>query len=316
MPWLWIPSIKRSYLGVKDLILDYTKKVLQIDFTRQLIEVDYKDYVEGHQGDGHLGNCSHYLDLWHNATEIPPYRYPSGERENIAIRTSILIPLREKDQAFGVINFETQEHIAITPEAKFELKNIAQAIAILYQRYLNFEENFNRTREAFSELNNLLIIPSPKLTKPKIFLASSTRANADVIDILMNVLKDYQDRLDVVYGKDMHQPGNINSQLLKELGQCRYGICYMSEPTDDPHVYQDNLNVIFEAGMLHGRSDFHLEFPASWIPIREEKSDKIPFDFASERMMIVVRDEDGSLDVERFKQNLCNRLDALLFGKD
>ncbi|MES9988398.1 MAG: hypothetical protein AB2552_03705 [Candidatus Thiodiazotropha endolucinida] len=54
-------------------------------------------------------------------------------------------------------------------------------------------------------------------------------------------------------------------QLLNELGTCRYGVCYLSEriPDAQPALYQDNPNVVFEAGMLHGRSDANSPTPAS-----------------------------------------------------
>jgi hypothetical protein len=265
---------------------------------------------------GTLDDCIEYQDLWKSTRDIPDYSYPSGEKGNIPIKTSILIPLTSQGRAFGVLNFETQDYLMVTDEAKLELKFITEAVAILYQRYLNFEENFNLTREAFSELNTLLNESLPKLTKPKVFLASSTRAEKEVIDILLDVLDDYEDKIDIVYWKNMYQPGNINAQLLKILGKCRFGICYMSEPDDEPNRYKDNLNVIFEAGMLHGRSDFYLEYPASWIPVRENNSEPIPFDFASERMVIIERNQQGKLDERGLKRRFAQRVEALLQFND
>ncbi|MCG8047450.1 MAG: hypothetical protein N0C89_02265 [Candidatus Thiodiazotropha endolucinida] len=105
-------------------------------------------------------------------------------------------------------------------------------------------------------------------------------------------------------------------QLLNELGTCRYGVCYLSEriPDAQPALYQDNPNVVFEAGMLHGRSDANSPPPASWIPIREKNSTDAPFDFASERMIIVPR-QNGRLQVSQFKTMFRNRLDALIGTK-
>ena len=101
----------------------------------------------------------------------------------------------------------------------------------------------------------------------------------------------------------MNKPGAINQQLLYELGRCRYGVCYMSEATSDADTaFRDNINVVFEAGMLHGRSDIESSAPASWIPVRERDSPPTPFDFAGQRM-IVTRRSHGHLDVNRFRKS-------------
>jgi hypothetical protein len=63
--------------------------------------------------------------------------------------------------------------------------------------------------------------------------------------------------------------------------------------------------------MLHGRSDPDSPRPASWIPIREEKSPTPPFDIASERMIHVPRDKNGELEVDVLKKDLLNRLHNL-----
>ena len=364
---------KDMYLDVRELILDYTRKVLDIDFTRQLIEANLDSnvalmpfglaakgkynvinvydsdekpttqaaysyinnkslwIVSGDSTPGNLSDCSQYKDLWCGvADDLPAYKYPVGERERVPIKTSILIPLRLQGRPFGVLNFETQDYLTITDEAKNELNFIAQAVAILYQGYLNFEENFARTREAFADLNNILSQPLPKLTKPKIFLASSTQAHGDVIEILMEVLEEYEEKFDMVYWKKMNQSGNINTQILKILGACRFGVCYISEPDmgavvkegdaseseKQQQVFRDNPNVIFEAGMLHGRSDYHLDFPASWIPVREGNSNITPFDFASERTIIVERNGDDTINVDSLKEQFKERLDGLLFYND
>ena len=43
-------------------------------------------------------------------------------------------------------------------------------------------------------------------------------------------------------------------------------------------MYTDNSNVLFEAGMMHGKTDDVSDTPISWIPIREELSPETPFD--------------------------------------
>ena len=61
--------------------------------------------------------------------------------------------------------------------------------------------------------------------------------------------------------------------------------------------YDDNANVVFEAGMLHARtlvsSDTEGGEPAGWIPVREKASPDPPFDFAAERILVVPRTRGG-----------------------
>nr|CAA6824597.1 MAG: Unknown protein [uncultured Thiotrichaceae bacterium] len=347
---------EESYQDIRDLILDYSRRVLDIDFTRQLVlsEVDgeqalmpYGPSIEGkyisismRNNDGqlktqaayslandcplwiisddpehlHLSEANAFKDLWKGATDIPTYRYPSGEKRDVPIKTSILIPLRLHGQVTGVLNFETQEHLEITKMAKAELKLIAEAISLMYGNMKNHRQSVNHTAKAIAELNNTLQHPLPKLTKPRLFLASSQRANGDVVEVIKAVLDEhFSDHLTLVYWKDMAQPGNINTQLLEVLGKCRYGICYLSEPIEDSNLYIDNPNVIFEAGMLHGRSEIGHKFPASWVPVREKTSNIPPFDLTSERMVVIERDEAGEIDnVDELKALLIKRFEMLL----
>lgn len=262
-----------------------------------------------------LPKCRSYRDLWSKSKGIPKYIKPTND----PIKTSIIIPLKDENgNVFGVFNFETVERLDITKAAKQELTIIADAMAIAYRIHSITKARNLFTGNAIDELNKILQHPLPKLTKPNIFLASSTNAESDVISTIKKVFleKEYLDKFNQIYWKDIHRPGNINMQLLNELGTCRYGVCYLSEriPDVQPALYQDNPNVVFEAGMLHGRSDANSSTPASWIPIREKNSTDAPFDFASERMIIVPR-QNGRLQVSQFKTMFRNRLDALIGTK-
>lgn len=353
---------EESYLDTRDIILDYSRKVLEINFTRQLIQVDsdgeaalmpYGLSMEGkfisakirnedgsaktHAAYSFINACplwivsgdkrkpvlnqtSKFVDLWNDAKSLPLYRYPTGEKRDVDIKTSILIPLKQMGSPFGVLNFETTERLEITDIAKSELKMIGDAVSMLYISMINNRKNKARTGKAINELNNALLQPLPKLTKPSVFLASSMRAETDVLDIVRKVLKEkFIDRVNPVDWKDMDDPGNINSQLLDVLGKCRYGICYLSEPVPDEQnkkkKYRDNANVIFEAGMLHGRTEFGQKYPASWIPIREFNSEDTPFDLSTERRIDVERDARGKIkNIEKFETKLESRINKLLSG--
>jgi hypothetical protein len=74
----------------------------------------------------------------------------------------------------------------------------------------------------------------------------------------------------------------------------------------------DNPNVLFEAGMLHALTFLSIQGTSGWIPIREQNSPQPPFDFAGERIELIPRAADGSLNQEMFRTRLRARLKGLV----
>lgn len=259
-----------------------------------------------------------WKNLWNPEREnepLPPYRAPAGEKVDLPLKTSILIPLPK----VGVLNFETHDHLEPTPTAQAELYLLADTLGILYQKLRTYESTISNTWEAVDNFQRQLKQQHPKLTRPRIFLASSSKADTAIIKTIRELLESdkYKLKLRLRFWEDMHESGNISLQLLHELSSCRYGICYFSElapESTSPH-YRDNMNVIFEAGMLHGRTDADPAFPAEWIPIREKDSPPAPFDFSTERIILVPRiAETNELDEQKFRGLLEQRLNFLLEG--
>lgn len=274
-----------------------------------------------------------FKELWSefDPEDIPGYRVPvTGEREiQDRIKTSIILPLQDSEGKLGVWNLETTEKLDITKAAMEELQDISRALTIIFRSLVNHKKNSLRSGLALNALRTTLNSAIPKLTKPRLFLASSSGARGDVIDAIKSLCNHhrFKNKLELVYWKDIRDPGNINEYLLNELSTCRYGICYFSEQIaeaapgaessgDGATLFRDNPNVLFEAGMLHGRSDVDspVQAPAHWLPIREDErySTRPPFDFASQRMLIVPREE-GSLALkeDEFRTELKRHLKAL-----
>ncbi|MCG6870385.1 MAG: nucleotide-binding protein [Gammaproteobacteria bacterium] len=259
-----------------------------------------------------LIDAEHFEDRWYGRQGIPKYL----KTEDRPIRTSIVLPLRnDRERLFGVLNFETEERLDITESAKGELQHLADAISIVYRAKCMTKARKNRSLEALRSLEASLRHNPPKLTKPNVFIASASKARTDVIRAIDEVFKEsvYREKFKVIRWDKIHNPGNINQQLLEELGTCRYGVCYFSERDESSEngEFKDNPNVLFEAGMLHGRTDLDAHKPASWIPIREKAGSAPPFDFASERMILVPRTPKGGLRKRSFQDLFRNRLDRL-----
>ena len=64
--------------------------------------------------------------------------------------------------------------------------------------------------------------------------------------------------------------------------------------------------------MLHSLTNSPVGTPSGWIPIREKQSPRIPFDFASERILLIERSRDGKLMKEQFRASLRGKVNALL----
>jgi hypothetical protein len=243
---------------------------------------------------------------------LPPYWPFAGN-----MRTQVVFPLQYGDHVFGMLNLETERFLDYTPFAGEELRLISSAIAIiLWLHDTNLHQSLG-TRKALEDVARSLRTsrnPSP-LVRSKIFVASSSRADDQVIGIIHRVINEYHNDVDEVFWKSITESGNINSQMLAALNECSLGVCYFSEPaTTSRKEYVDNLNVVFEAGMLHALTNASTGAPKKWIPVREPQSPATPFDFASERTVIVSRLAGGALNEELFARDLRERLAAALMA--
>jgi hypothetical protein len=260
-----------------------------------------------------LRNATKYVDLWSDLSDVlPPYRPPI----NRDLRTSIVLPLhRGGGRVLGVIYFESTQYLEFTEATKTELELVADALAILIDLSQANRVQSSATKDVLSELREILHAGRfPKLAKPQIFVASSSQADQQVMAVVKQVLNEVKDKLAVVMWSDIAKAGTITVHIVEEITKSRYGLCYFSEPANSggKKRYQDNPNVIFEAGMLHSLTNSPVTVPEAWVPIREDDSPPAPFDFAAERIAIVPREQDGKLIREEFKDQLRLRLAALL----
>lgn len=255
-------------------------------------------------------------DEWSHLADLPRYE-PIVDQP---IRTCVIIPLRRR-RVHGLYYFESCAHLGITDVAKTELQMLGEALAILLELYETSRSQSRMTTEAIFELRESLESARfPKLARPHFFIASSSRADRAVVQVIDEVMHRYSDRLDFTDWKRMNESGNISAQIAREIARSKFGICYLSEEADarldrSPR-FVDNANVVFEAGMLHALTSANEAAdgsePAGWIPIRELDSPPAPFDFAAERTVYVPRWETGELNDSRFRDLLAARVQKLL----
>ena len=228
-----------------------------------------------------------------------------------SIRTSIIVPLRvvELDRNFGVVNFESEKCLAYSELIRDELLKIVDSIIKLYERNQSYTKQKSDTREAIQRLNQFGTDNSSSVVNQRrIFLASSSRAENDVMGIIQEAVDKYD--AEVVFWQQISETGIINLEILKQIKTCQYGICYLSEIINSDSQssetrYKDNPNVLIEAGILSAKSE-NFE---NVIPIREKSSGEIPFDIASNRILFINRNKAGQLNESLLRQNLSLFLD-------
>jgi hypothetical protein len=253
-------------------------------------------------------------DQWSNAKDLPAFDRPP----DAGIKTAIFIPLRQKGQTIGVLDLQSPHYTELTTRIKTELQFLAYTLTVLLSLSETTKAQRDRTLEAITLHTKALNDESwPPLTKPKIFIASSGRADNNVMGAIHDVFNEFHDQLDVHYWNESSKSGNINWEILKQVKESQFGLCYFSEPVEDPeerYKFQDNMNVVFEAGMFQSQTNPNVtDHPVGWIPIRENLSPAPSFDFAQQRMIIVERVvEKMEPNLDKLKGSLRNRIKELL----
>jgi len=253
-------------------------------------------------------------DHWSEVDELPHFDRSADE----GIRTVILVPLQWRERTLGLLDMQSEEKHELTRRITTELELLADALAVLL---ILAEINKSRREQTVEALRMhqraLREDTQPSLlTKPQIFVACSSQANGDIMASILTVLEDFRNQLKVHYWKESSASGNINLEILKQIRESRFGLCYFSEPAVDPQspfTYQDNVNVVFEAGMFQSRTDpISPGRSTGWIPIREKESPPPPFDFAQQRMVIIERRENGKPNLDKLESDLRAHLEYLL----
>lgn len=278
-----------------------------------------------------LEACAAYTDLWSDATDLPAYHAPM---EDLHAKTSIVLPLQLGSRKVGALCLDSSTHMEITPVAREELRLVAEAIGILHSKFESTKSSRTSKKSAIGELKQDLADASfRQLTMPHVFVASSGEADGAVVEAITSVLDrdEFSDSITWKHWEGSQQPGPIPQQIVEDITEAKFGICYLSEP-DGEHVgasgeadgadgaaaggceqhpaYRDNPNVLFEAGMLHSLRG--IGHSSGWVPVREEDAPPAPFDVATERHILVPRKEDGAVDRPKLEELLCGYVRQLI----
>ena len=254
-------------------------------------------------------------------------------------------PMRRGSGPIGVIEFGCPDQVEPTPVSKQEVATLADTITRAYRMFDVRNTQRLNTERALRMLEASLTEETWKrLALPQVFVAYSGRGDQEVIGAMREVLDRFEKALTAHYWEDDKTSGDINSHVVEAITNSEFGVCYFSEPVanddddakdgddaedgedvgaasgsnDDDEAakptHVDNANVLFEAGMMQALTNSGGALLRGWIPIREN-SGSLPFDVASQRMVIVPRTENGKLDRAAFVDDFGKRL-ATLIGRE
>ena len=263
-----------------------------------------------------LNMDTHLRDAWSNTNtqSLPAYH----QSRDVSIKTVILIPLCWQERTFGVLDLQMSEYYEPTNTAKVELERLVDTLSELLVLSETNQMQRKHRQQAIDMLKTALAQKSwSPLIKPQLFVASSHRADPQVMGTISRVLKDFEGKLRIHYWRQNPRGGNITWDTLTQVKASRFGLFYFSEPVEDAAgelSYQDNANVVFEAGMFQSLTNpATRDDPIGWIPVREEKSPPAPFDFAQERMIYIERQRDDSKpNLDQLAADLQARIKNLL----
>jgi hypothetical protein len=259
---------------------------------------------------GLLSDGIKYVDSWSNRKDVP--KYQSGNPH--PIRTSIMLPVKDENRVFGVFNVESTDVLHPQDIAKEEMERMAKALSLLVRLNNLYNISTAGTKQAVQALKEFDAEETDIFEKPKLFVASAARADNQVMGVIERVLRsdECSKLFDVTYWKVENQAGDVTQHIMQHIVGSNYAICYFSEPSGSDGRYADNANVLFEAGMIHVLTYKSKGRPRKWIPIRESGSNAIPFDFATQRVLIIDRHRDGTLNAHAFEDQLLKRVKALI----
>jgi hypothetical protein len=312
---VWSYPKFRIHQTLRDKNGDYRRQLALAIGENRNLWVNSKDPL------GRNGNRG--VDEWGEVsdTNLPRFYVATNARPS---RTAIVLITRNA-QGFnnGAFLVEIANKVRPSKVLRREMQLIADAIGLLHATDVATHEQREGTTRAIDTLSDLVgKLELDTGPRPLMFVASSSRAPRDISTAIEQVLKDFDDTVFVEPWHAIHQPGNINLQLVEKIRKAQYGLCYMSEevepeeiPANGDHRFKDNPNVLVEAGMLHMVTADDIVSGTGWIPIREDDSPDVPFDLGNQRMVLVKRDKSGVADIQEFKKDLTAKIRSLLIAE-
>lgn len=249
---------------------------------------------------------------WKEHQEIPDYR-DFDEPGNS--KSSIVVPLKFLNRRIGVFVLEFPNVLLFNAGARDEIVKLASTLSILIERKALAKNNELDTLNAFKSFRKQAVEDLAQIILPgiknKVFFAYPKNSDERVIAKIVSTINNrFSDSIELIKWEDVHDLGNITQTIVEAVKSAKFGICYLSERVEEEGAkfpYRDNLNVLFEAGMMHILQGSNM---LGWLPIREsdELSGTPPYDLIVERRITLERSEEGNLNDNALQVELENFL--------
>ena len=217
--------------------------------------------VSGDPGNAVLQENGKYKNLFDlSLSDDLPNFEPSNE--DLKIRTSVIFSLKkDKDKPpIGIVNFESTERLRYLDVNIKELRTIAEAIDILYRSIEWYKSTSKATKSRVEEITKLSEF-SFWGTERCVFFSYPNDCEKDLVKIVDDFFNsEYcKDKgISLITWKDIRKGRYVMDEIWEKIDNCQAGICYFSdicqnEPGEKHEIkkYIDNLNVLYEAGMMH-----------------------------------------------------------------
>ncbi len=161
------------------------------------------------------------VEHWVNAVDLPPYKdYGEGRA-----RTSVILPLEYGERIFGVMDLEFRAHLTPSERAKSSLGALAGSLARIVWLYETHRTKLEDTRDALRELQSGYVVKESPLEVNRVFLATSSRADPAVTEVLESVLNEFDGVFEVEYWRGMRSSGSISEQVRASIAGSDFGVC-------------------------------------------------------------------------------------------
>src|SRR6266542_3216955 len=168
-----------------------------------------------------LRHAQSYQDLWSHLSDLPQYRSPM----DADLYTSIIVPMiRPGKPVAGVMCFDSWRRLDIADYDQQEVIMLADALGVLLDlRRLN-NVQAQGTRDAVSNLRQIrAAVAFPHITKSRVFVAFSARADQQAVGLLLDELDKFGDRLTILPWHHIDDSGTISAQLAQAITASQFG---------------------------------------------------------------------------------------------
>lgn len=158
------------------------------------------------------------VDVWGDEkdSDLPPFYAATNAR--LSETAIVMNTMNAQGQANGAFLIEIRQIVRPSKVLRREMQLIADAVGLLHATDIATREQREGTARAIAKLSDLVgKLELDTGPKPQMFVASSSRASKEIMAAVDDVLGKFSDHIFVEPWHQIHQPGNMNVQLVEKI---------------------------------------------------------------------------------------------------